>query len=38
MSRYVEQTGNALGATIVHAMWPDAIANAQVISTDATGR
>jgi transposase len=37
MSRYMEQTGNTLGATIVHAMWADAIANAQVISTDATG-
>ena len=38
MCRYVEQAGNTLGATIVHAMWRDAIANAQVISTDATGR
>jgi transposase len=37
MSRYVEHAGNALGATIVHAMWGDAIAYAQVISTDATG-
>jgi len=37
MSRYVEHAGNALGATIVHAMWDDAIAHAQVISTDATG-
>jgi hypothetical protein len=37
MSRYVEQAGNALGATIVQAMWVDAIAHAQVISTDATG-
>jgi transposase len=37
MSRYMEQTGNTLGATVVHAMWADAIANAQVISTDATG-
>jgi transposase len=37
MSRYVEHAGNALGATIVHAMWGDAIAHAQVISTDATG-
>jgi transposase len=37
MSRYMEQTGNTLGATIVHAMWADAIANGQVISTDATG-
>jgi transposase len=37
MCRYMEQAGNTLGATIVHAMWADAIANAQVISTDATG-
>ena len=37
MCRYVEQAGNTLGATIVHAMWADAIANAHVISTDATG-
>jgi transposase len=37
MSRYVEHAGNTLGATIVHAMWRDAISNAQVISTDATG-
>jgi transposase len=37
MSRYVEHAGNTLGATIVAAMWRDAIANAGVISTDATG-
>jgi len=37
MSRYVEHAGNTLGATIVHAMWRDAIANGHVISTDATG-
>jgi transposase/uncharacterized small protein (DUF1192 family) len=37
MGRYVEHAGNTLGATIVAAMWRDAIANAQVISTDATG-
>jgi transposase len=37
MSRYVEHAGNVLGATIVHAMWQDARAHAQVISTDATG-
>ena len=37
MSRYVEHAGNVLGATIVHAMWQDALAHAQVISTDATG-
>lgn len=38
MSRYMEHAGNTLGATIVQAMWADAIANAQVISTDATAR
>ncbi|MGH9889016.1 MAG: IS66 family transposase, partial [bacterium] len=37
MGRYVEHAGNTIGATIVHAMWQDAIANAHVISTDATG-
>jgi len=37
MSRYVEHAGNTLGATVVTAMWRDAIANAGVISTDATG-
>jgi transposase len=37
MSRYVEHAGNVLGATIVHAMWQDALTSAQVISTDATG-
>ena len=37
MSRYVEHAGNTLGATVVHAMWRDALANAHVISTDATG-
>lgn len=37
MSRYVENAGNTLGATIVDAMWRDAIANGGVISTDATG-
>jgi transposase len=37
MSRYVEQAGNTFGATVVNAMWADAIASAQVISTDATG-
>lgn len=37
MSRYVEQAGNTFGATVVHAMWQDALANAGVISTDATG-
>jgi transposase len=36
MCRYVEEAGNALGATIVHAMWRDAIENGSVISTDAT--
>ena len=37
MSRYVEHAGNTLGATIVAAMWRDALANGHVISTDATG-
>lgn len=36
MCRYVEEAGSTLGATIVHAMWRDAIDNAAVISTDAT--
>jgi transposase len=36
MCRYVEEAGSTLGATIVHAMWRDAIANGCVISTDAT--
>jgi transposase len=36
MCRYVEEAGNALGATVVHAMWQDAIENGAVISTDAT--
>jgi transposase len=37
MSRYADDAGGALGASIVHAMWQDAIATAAVISTDATG-
>ena len=37
MSRYVEHAGNTLGATVVAAMWRDAIAHGQLISTDATG-
>ncbi len=36
MCRYAEEAGSTLGATIVHAMWQDAIANGCVISTDAT--
>jgi len=36
MCRYVEEAGNALGATIVHAIWRDAIETAAGISTDAT--
>jgi transposase len=36
MCRYVEEAGNTLGATIVHAAWQDALQNAGVISTDAT--
>ncbi len=34
---YVEHAGNTLGATVVAAMWRDAIAHGQMISTDATG-
>jgi len=37
MCRYVEEAGGALGATVVKAMWDDALKNAAVISTDATG-
>jgi len=37
MCRYLEEAGNAFGATVVHAMWEDALAHAGVISTDATG-
>ena len=37
MSRYVEHAGNTLGATVVAAMWRDAVAHGQMISTDATG-
>jgi transposase len=37
MCRYLEEAGNAFGATVVHAMWEDAVAHAGVISTDATG-
>ena len=37
MSRYVEHAGTTLGATVVAAMWRDAIAHGQMISTDATG-
>ncbi len=36
MCRYVEETGGALGSTIVHAMWQDALNNCSVLSTDAT--
>jgi transposase len=36
MCRYVEEAGNALGATVVHAMWRHAIESGAVISTDAT--
>ena len=36
MCRYTEEAGGTLGATIVHAMWQHALANASVISTDAT--
>ena len=37
MCRNAEEAGNALGATIVHAMYRDAIDNCNVLSTDATG-
>ena len=37
MCRYVEHAGNTLGATVVAAMWRDAISTGQLISTDATG-
>ena len=37
MCRNAEEAGNALGATIVHAMFRDAIENCGVLSTDATG-
>jgi transposase len=35
MCRYAEQAGGALGSTIVHAMWQDALEHAAIISTDA---
>ena len=37
MCRSLEEVGNALGATVVHAMMRDAIAHCGVLSTDATG-
>ena len=37
MCRGLEELGNTLGATVVQAMFRDAIANASVLSTDATG-
>ena len=37
MSRYMEDLGGTLGATIVEAMLKDARANCHVLSTDATG-
>lgn len=36
MCRYAEEAGGALGSTIVHAMWQDALAHSCIISTDAT--
>jgi transposase len=36
MCRYVEESGSALGATVAHAMWQDALAPGAVISTDVT--
>jgi transposase len=37
MSRAMEELGNVLGATVVHAMLEDARAHCRVLSTDATG-
>jgi transposase len=37
MCRAMEELGNTLGATVVHAMLEDARAHASVLSTDATG-
>lgn len=37
MCRNLEEVGNVLGATIVHAMMRDAIEHCSVLSTDATG-
>jgi hypothetical protein len=37
VSLRLDQPLACLGATVVHAMWADALTNAQVISTDATG-
>lgn len=36
MCRYTDEAGGALGSTIVHALWQNAINNGCVISTDAT--
>lgn len=36
MCRYTDEAGGALGSTIVHALWQNAISNGCVISTDAT--
>ncbi len=37
MSRYMEELGSSLGATVVRAMFDDARTNCHVLSTDATG-
>jgi len=37
MCRYAEDVGNTLGATVVHAMFRDAVTRCAVLSTDATG-
>ena len=37
MCRNLEEVGNVLGATVVHAMMRDAIEHCSVLSTDATG-
>jgi transposase len=37
MSKWLEDAGATLGATVVEAMWRDAVANAFCMATDATG-
>jgi len=37
MSRWMEELGNTMGATIVDTMFRDAIENSSILSTDATG-
>jgi hypothetical protein len=38
MCRYVEEAGSTCGATIVHAMWQDALQSASVISRSSSAR